>query len=247
MAKKAARWIFLAIVLLGAFAGFVYSQEFKAIETFSKYSVEIELFDSGNATVTHSITIKNNDEKNPIVPGIAYLDIFNNERGNMKIKNVTTKLGDGSSVVNFVREKGDGTYEIRYELWFPLRPNETREVQIKYDVQNFYFEESSFPTISFPIGDSSIPIEKAKIIIKPKGKNVTYAPNAKIEKNKLIWSLGAIDAGNVKKIEFEFSSYPLPLSPIKGAYIFWGIITFVLLAIIAIATIVLRKIKKNKQ
>lgn len=235
LALLVAGLLFLAIVAT--------AQAFLPIETFSNYKVEIKLLENGDAHITHRITIRNNDRDSPIVPGIAYLNVFNNQEKNLEIADLSAKMANGSRIVHFLQSHGD-YYEIRFELWFPLGPQKEQEVILEYTAKNFYPKNGLFRTIQFPVGESTIPIEKSVISLESP-LAITYAPGARSENNRLEWNLGTIPSGESKSIEFEASNVPLPALPIKGAYVFYSLLTIIGLTVIVIGASFLRKQRKR--
>lgn len=220
-----------------------FGQAFVPIETFSNYQVEIKIMENGDARVTHRITIRNNDRDSPIVPGIAYLNVFNNQEKNLEIEDISATMANGSRLVHFLQSRGD-YFEIRFELWFPLGPQKEQEVVIEYTAKNFYPKNGLFRTIQFPVGESTIPIEKSRILLDSP-LAITYAPDAQLENGKWSWNLGTIPSGESKSIEFEASNVPLPQLPIKGAYVFYSLVTIVGLIVIVVTASWLRKRRKR--
>ncbi len=221
----------------------VHAQAFVPIETFSNYDVSIQLLPSGDAKFTHRITIRNNDKDNPIVPGIAYLNVFNNTEKTLEIEDINTTLANGSRLVHFM-QKQDEYYEIRFELWFPLGPQKEQEVIVEYTAKHFFPTNGLFRTIQFPVGDSTIPIEKGTISVSSP-LAITYAPDAVNDNGRTIWQLGSIAPGQNKSIEFEIGEFPLPQLPIKGAYVFYALVAIVGLIVIATASGWIRKQKRG--
>jgi hypothetical protein len=239
---RAFRFVALVAGLI-LMAWWAHGQAFIPIETFSDYRVDINLLANGDARIVHRITIRNNDKDNPIVPGIAYLNVYNNQEKNLKIDDLSARLADGSRLVHFLQER-DEYSEIRFELWFPLGPEKEQEIDIEYTAKNFFPNNGLFRTIQFPIGDSTIPIEKATIHVNSP-LSISYAPNSRSEDNGLTWSLGAIAPGENKSVEFEVANVPLPNLPVKGAYVFYALVTVVGLVAITMTASWLNTKKKR--
>lgn len=242
--------IILFLLALIAFSGAVYAEEaassLQHIETFSDYIVDINLLGNGSARITHTITIKNNDSVSPIVPGIAYLNVFKNGEENNAIRELEVNLSDGTPIVKFVKENKD-YFEIRYELWFPLGSKKTTTVIISYTMDEFYPKKAFFYEIKFPIGNSSIPLEKAKILLRSNNVSISHADGSvKETKQGLEWSLSRIDVGDTREVNFEYTSLPFPRLPLKGVFIFWSLLTITGLGIIAAAALFLRKKKLGR-
>jgi len=207
------------------------------VEVWDHYNVTIKV-DSSTVHVTEELTIKNVIDK-PVVPGYGYLSLSKEEssrflglpftskggtRG-LKIREVSAKLDDGSQKKDvFVKEEGKIT-TIRYGFWIPIMPAESRTITIEYTTDDIVEKGLLFDHITYKVQPSSIPIENARIQANlEEDRHVSYSSYPpSYTSDAVSWEYSGLKDGEWK-LDFEYSSLPLPSLPIKWSNISWGVI-----------------------
>lgn len=206
-----------------------------AVEVWDHYNVTIRV-DSTTSKVTEELTIRNVIDK-PVVPGYGYISLCKEqsptflglplpfEKGieAMKVRDVSARLDDGSTITDvLVTEEGNCT-TVRYGFWVPVMPGECRTVIIEYTTDDIIEKGMLFDHITYTIQPSSIPIESALIRADLEGKHVSYSSSPPESNGDAVsWTQNDLTEGTWK-LDFEYSSLPLPRSPLRWAFISWGL------------------------
>lgn len=211
------------------------------VEVWDHYNVTIKV-DSATSHVTEELTIKNVIDK-PIVPGYGYISLNKEERTGfmglpliskkdtrgLEVRNVSAKLDDGSQITDvLVKEDGNVT-TIRYGFWVPVMPSESRTITIRYTTDDIVKKGLFFDDITYEVQPSSIPIENSMIQADlGEGRYILYSSCPPESTNDtVIWDCSNFKDG-IWKLDFEYSTLPLPRLPIKWANISWGLMLVVI-------------------
>ncbi|MEM4396069.1 MAG: hypothetical protein QXR30_00175 [Candidatus Woesearchaeota archaeon] len=224
-------FIYFGIILtfmLSFYSGF-------SFQRFSNYVTKLKI-DNNEITINKEIEIENYGQVG-IVPGEMIFRILNVKESD--IINISAKDEFGNTFPVKINPSDDFV-EVVVENYIPIFAQSKQKVFIDYTIKS-NLKGLLFYSFEYPLMDTSIPIQNGKIIIIP-GKNLylTYAPEAKCEKNECFFE---IKNQKNKMVEFELSRIPLPKLKVKAYYVFWyGIIAMLLL--ISILQLIIRKVLK---
>lgn len=201
------------------------------VEVFDKFDVKITL-NGDSAHIRETITIKNVIDK-PIVPGYAYttlktssqknvmgIPISGKKTGPVDISNVVVTF-DGNQISDVLVTRTNESTDIRYGLWFPISPGESRTVVVEYDSPGFVDKGILFTQGYYPI-DANIPINGAEITLElPDGSHVTYSNSRPSRSNHIaVWTREHVGTDDWL-LKYEYSSIPLPTLPIRWSVMLW--------------------------
>lgn len=227
--------LFLGI-LLGCQLGTVASAG-DAVEVWDHYDVTIEV-DSTTTRVTEELTIKNVIDK-PVVPGYGYISLSKEQSSTvfglplpiegdlmgLKIRDVSARLDDGTRVTDILVTEEERATNVRYGFWTPVMPGECRTIIIEYTTDEIVEKGLLFDHITYTVQPSSIPIKNALIRADLGGnRHVSYSSNPPVSAgNPVTWTQSGLEDGTWQ-LDFEYSSLPLPRSPVKWANINLGLV-----------------------
>ncbi len=241
--KNAAKiiMVILAIYMASTPLAYAAGQPLVVVETFSEDRVHLDIGDTTH--VTRTLVIKNEIDR-PIVPGIITLELqkqspekigpvaipFTTVVRPLKVMNAKARMGDGTEIKDVKVTETNNSTIIQYGAWVPIEPKQTLTVILEYDSPDIVEKGLLFSTLEYPFTSSSIPVEKAIVETSIKNGYVTYSSEKPtINGNAYVWekpSLG-MDSWDVA---IEYSILPLPLLPISGSTLLWGIILLACLA-----------------
>lgn len=207
------------------------------VEVWDHYNVSIRV-DSKTAHVTEELSINNIINK-PIVPGYGYITLSkednstfmglpfsskDNTKG-LEIRDVSAKLDDGTRISDVLVEEEPNVTTIKYGLWIPIIPGESRKITIEYTTDDIVEKGLLFDDITYTVQPSSIPIENARIQAQlGDNKHVSYSSQPPISTDDTInWECRDLKDEKYQ-LDFEYSILPLPRLPLKWANIGWGLI-----------------------
>ena len=208
-----------------------------SVEVWDHYNVTIRV-DSATARVTEELTIKNVIDK-PVVPGYGYISLSKEQsstvfglplpvegglRG-LEIRDVSARLDDGTLVTDVLVTEEEEVTTVRYGFWTPVMPGECRTIIIEYSTDEIVEKGLLFDHITYTVQPSSIPIKNALIRADLGGtRHVSYSSNPPVSQgNPVTWIQSGLEDGSWK-LDFEYSSLPLPRSPVKWANISLGLV-----------------------
>lgn len=219
-------------------------QPLVVVETFKEDRVRLDIGDT--AHVTRTLVIKNQIDK-PIVPGMITLVLqkqspdkigplsipFTSSIKPVNVTNARAKMGDGTVINDVKVTESENSTTIQYGAWVPIEPNQTLTVILEYDSPDIVEKGLLFNTVQYPFTSSSIPVEKAIVETAINGGHVTYAsePPA-INGNTYVWEKPQLGMGSWG-VALEYSILPLPLLPISGGTLIWGLFLFLCLLWVA--------------
>ncbi len=220
------------------------SEPLVIVEVFKEDRVHLDIGDTTH--VIRTLVIENRINKS-IVPGMITLILQKQSpdklgpiaipgTGSVKpvnATNVTAKLGDGTAISDVrVTEAGNSTV-IQYGAWVPIGPGQTLTVVLEYDSPDIVEKGLLFNTVDYPFTSSSIPVEKAIVEATIQTGQVTYSsqPPA-VSGRTYVWEKPQLAMGSWD-VPFEYSILPLPLLPIRGGALVWGLILLICLVWVA--------------
>jgi hypothetical protein len=201
------------------------------VEVYDHYNVSITL-DKDKAHIKETITIKNVISKS-IVPGyvdktlirssqnkLLFIPLPGKKDCSIDVENVVVSFGT-SRITDVQVTQTDKSTTIRYGLWFPISPGESQTVVLEYDYLDFADPGILFTQGYYPMA-ANIPINNAHIDLDlPTGSHVTYSNARKSTSQDLIsWSKESLGT-DPWLLKFEYSSIPLPTSPIRWSLLLW--------------------------
>ena len=208
-------------------------------ETFSDYSVEIEILSDGSAHVINRITIRNAIAK-AIIPGEGYIKLTKSQ------ENMIWIFPTGSSYQKFQELSDLKVYDtngnklngradffpnetiITYEIWTPIEPGQTYSFVIEYNTPDLIAPGVLFTSGATPEITSSVPIEKSSLKVNlPRGVYISYAPGVDIETDSHI----TLSSDDISALSFEYTGIPFGNMPIRGSTIFWSFITLIIIGV----------------
>lgn len=207
------------------------------VEIWDHYNVTIEV-DSETTHVREELTIKNIIDK-PVVPGYGYISLSKEQISGfpglplpieggfigLKIRDVSARLDDGTRVTDILVTEEEGATTVRYGFWTPVMPGECRTIIIEYTTDEIVDKGLLFDHITYTVQPSSIPIKNALIRADLGGnRHVSYSSNPPVSaENPVTWMQSGLEDGTWQ-LDFEYSSLPLPRSPVKWANISLGLV-----------------------
>ncbi len=214
------------------------------VEAFKEDRVRLDIGDMTH--VTRTLTIENRINKS-IVPGMITLILqkqtpdrlgpvalpFTSVIKPMAIANVTARMGDGAGISDVRVTETENSTVVQYGAWAPIEPYGTLTVILEYDSPDIVERGLLFNTAQYPFTTSSIPVEKAVVEAVIDNGYLTYSserPGARGD--SYVWEkpqLGMDSWG----VALEYSILPLPLLPIGGGSLVWGIILLICLIWVA--------------
>lgn len=241
MKKPAAIVVILLTILLSSIPlACAANQPLVVVEVFKEDNVHLALGDTTH--VTRTLTIENKINSS-IVPGIITLTLqkespsklgpislpFTAVVAPLNVTNVTARMSDGTPITDVKVIEVNNSTVIQYGAWVPIEPYQTLTVILEYDSPEIIEKGLLFNTVQYPFTSSSIPWEKAVIEADITGGHVTYSSETpamdgttyvweKLQPNMEPWS-----------VAFEYSMLPLPLLPVSGGVLVWGILLIICL------------------
>ncbi len=220
------------------------SQPLVVVEVFKEDKVRLDLGDVTH--VTRTLTIQNEINRS-IVPGIITLTLqkespsklgpislpFTSSVKAVNVTNVTARLGDGTAISDVkVSEVNDSTV-IQYGAWVPIDAGQTLTVILEYDSPDIVEKGLFFNTVQYPFTSSSIPVENAVIEANAGNGHITYSSETPTSNgNPVVWERSQLGM-DPWAVSFEYSILPLPMLPINGGMLIWGIILLICLIWVA--------------
>ena len=199
-------------------------------QVFSVYNTEMEVHSNNSIDINKKLKIKNIYDVG-IIPADIEIEIGSKEAINILFVDAYDVYGN--RIKSRVKEYNDATIVI-LDVDYPILPGFEHEFYVNYTLQ---YEPKGifFKSLSLPIGDSSIPIEKGTFRISlPKGHSFTYVDasinHTELSKNEIVWRVD--DEFSKQIVEFEYSKVPINVGNLKGSQIFWISINGVLLIIL---------------
>lgn len=208
-----------------------------AVEVWDHYNVTIRV-DSATTRVTEELTIKNVINK-PVVPGYGYISLSKEQSSSvfglplplkggtrgLEIRDVSARLDDGTLVTDVLVTEEEEETTVRYGFWTPVMPGECRTIIIEYSTDEIVDKGLLFDHITYTVQPSSIPIKNALIRADLGGnRHVSYSSNPPVsEGDSFTWMQRGLEDGSWK-LDFEYSSLPLPRAPLKWANISLGLV-----------------------
>ena len=199
-----------------------------AVEEISNLKIHVKINDSTH--VRSEITIKN-IVNNPIVPGVGEIRLqkvsskkiwiipipFTEERSAISVKNVKAFTSDGRKIDTDVLYAEEYTV-IQYQIWYPIEPQKVFTFYIEYDSPDLIDRGILFKSVTIPVG-ADVGIERLEMSVDSDWK-LCYA-NPKMSSGE--WT-ARIPANSIAFFTAEFSILPLPILPVRGYILFWGLI-----------------------
>jgi len=223
--KKIFFLVFLVSILLSI------SVVFSSIEVFTNYNTKLIINNDSTITVLKNLTLKN-VYKVGIVPGQIEFKIGTSDSGQLYIPNesyVSAYDEYGNKIDTSLRRTKDFT-TIILNVYYPLLPGFSYSFVLKYRMI-YHSNGIFFKSLEIPLRESTIPIENGKfIVILPKKYGFSYVKSTgiskyTIHKNVAVWN---VKNNNPKSITFEYSIFPIRLFDLRGSYIFWIGLNFLL-------------------
>lgn len=194
-------------------------------------NLELKVFVDEKAHFRYEFTLKNLLDK-PLVPGIGEIRLqkvepvkilfipipFTEERKPVKVDNLRAYSGNMNFKTSY-EERGDYSV-IYYEIWYPIEPYGEKSVVLEFNA-DLVDRGILFKSVTVPIG-GDIEMKNVKIDIKSNW-NTCYVEYG---------DLNSIPANHLAFVTAEFSILPLPMLPIRGYLIFWGLVIIALVAVI---------------
>lgn len=220
------------------------SQPLVIVEVFKEDKVHLDIGDTTH--VTRTLIIENEINKS-VVPGMITLILqkqspdklgpvsipFTSSVRPMNVTNVKAKMGDGTEISDVRVTETKNSTIIQYGAWVPIEPYQTLTVILEYDSPDIVERGLLFNTVQYPFTTSSIPVEKAIVEAAINNGHVTYS-NEKpvVYGDNYVWEkpqLGMDSWG----VALEYSILPLPLLPISGGMLVWGVLLVICLIWVA--------------
>ncbi|MCX8172349.1 MAG: hypothetical protein N3D09_01885 [Archaeoglobaceae archaeon] len=184
--------------------------------------MKVSIYVGEKANFKYNLTIKNLIDK-PIVPGISEIRLqkletakilvfplpFGEERRAAKVENLKAYSGN----MNFkIYSETHGNYTaIYYEVWYPIEPYGEKDLTIEFEA-DLVDKGLLFKSISIPFG-SDTDIKRLELNFSSDWK-LCY----------LEGDIRSIPANHLAFVTAEFSLLPLPMLPLRGSTLFWGML-----------------------
>jgi hypothetical protein len=242
--KRVVIRLFGFLILFFFFSSFVYS----AVEVFSNYDTVLTVDTNDNSLVVNkSLSLKNVYDVG-IVPGQIEFKIAKGVDGSV----ADLKVVDVSAIDSFgeeIKTRVSTTDEysvIVLDVYYPLLPGFEYEFDLNYKL-SYKPGGIFFKSLEIPIRESTIPIENGEYkVVLPKNYHFTYlgekSSDVEVDGNVAIWDIKD-DMPN--SIEFEYSWMPIRIYDLKGSYVFWVLVNFLLLLLLVFE--IRKGVKKAKK
>jgi hypothetical protein len=236
--------VICAVLLVYIPAAHAVSQPLVIVEVFKEDRVHLDIGDTTH--VTRTLIIENKINKS-VVPGMITLILqkqspdklgpisipFTSSVRPMNVTNVKAKMGDGTEISDVRVTETENSTIIQYGAWVPIEPYQTLTVILEYDSPDIVERGLLFNTVQYPFTTSSIPVEKAVVEAAIDGGHVTYASEPPtINGNIYVWEKPQLGMGSWG-VALEYSILPLPLLPISGGLLIWGLLLLICLLWVA--------------
>jgi len=219
-------------------------QPLVVVEVFKEDKVHLDL--GKNTHVTRTLTIQNMINRS-VVPGVITLMLqketpskigpisipFTTIIKPVNVTNVKARMGDGSAINDIkVIEANDSTV-IQYGAWVPIEPYQSLTIILEYDSPDIVENGLLFSTVQYPFTSSSIPVEKAVIEADVNNGHITYSSEKPlVQGDTYVWEKSQLGMDSWG-VTLEYSILPLPLLPISGGTLLWGLILLICLIWVA--------------
>ena len=210
---------------------FLVNISYASVEVFSEYNNVLKVNSDNTIEISKNLTIKNIYDVG-IVPGQIEFKVGKGTDGsisNINVRNVKAVDRFGNEIRSQVRETKDYTIII-LDIYYPLLPGFEYKFDLVYTID---YEPGGifFKSLQIPLRESTIPIDNGKFsVILPNNYYFTYlsseGKNATVEKNIAFWEIKN-DVPN--SVVFEYSYLPVKIGSLKGSYVFWITINFILI------------------
>ncbi|MHC1597325.1 MAG: hypothetical protein ACXQT3_03300 [Methermicoccaceae archaeon] len=205
------------------------------VQEISDLNVSVTVGDPSH--LRYDITIRNTIDS-PIVPGIGEVKLqaqhpmkvlgvisipFTHSISGIEVYNLRAHVGD-RPIGTYV-EQGEGCTTIKYELWYPLMPNSTIPLTIEYDAD---ITEGGllFEVISIPLG-ADVDIRRFEVVLVSDLSTTHATPPMTGGK----W-MGSLRANEMVVLTAELSKLPLPMMPVNGYLVLWGLVMVIIVGLI---------------
>jgi len=249
--KKYKTTVIILIVISALFFGSlpaVHAQNLQTVsvvEAFKEDNVHLAI--GGNTThVTRTLTIEN-EANESIVPGYIVLMLqkqtpdmigplaipFTSEVKPVSVQNVKAYFQNGLNITDINVTENNNSTVIQYGAWMPIDPGATLTVILEYDSPDIVDNGLLFSTVDYPFTSSSIPVDNAVVEADINGGHVSYASEKPtMNGSTYVWEQPQLGMGSWS-VAFEYSALPLPLLPISGSMLLWGLIILICLVWVA--------------
>lgn len=212
----------------------------------------------GSVTVTIRATLRN-DGRVPVVPGYGKLPVGGvrqrtagglplpgEKRVNLSVKVLSARDLTRGLDMEVVPLWENGSLVLRYSLWQPLKPGEAESFELTLRIDDGVASGVLFDEFAFGVGPVSSRVESGRVVVvPPDGRTITYAsprPDARGGEGSVEWDLSGLPSGGRVRVWVEFSPLPLPLLPVRGYLLLWGVVIAA-----AASAILLRAIRGSAQ
>jgi hypothetical protein len=194
-------------------------------------NLNLSVFVNDKAHLRYEFTIKNLIDK-PLVPGIGEIRLqkvepakllvipipFTEERKAVKVENLKAYSGNMNFKTGY--EEKEGYSVVYYEIWYPIEPYGERNVVLEFDA-DLVDRGILFKSITIPVG-GDMDIKNLRVSISSNWSSCYLEPK----------ELNAVPANHIAFVTAEFSVLPLPLLPVRGYLLFWGILIGIMLLLL---------------
>lgn len=214
------------------------------VEVFKEDKVHLDL--GGTTHVTRTLQIQNMINKS-IVPGVITLVLqkqspekigpisipFTSSVKPVNVTNVKAHLSDGTAINDIRVSQTENSTVIQYGAWVPIDSNGILTVVLEYDSPDIVDQGLLFSTAEYPFTSSSIPVENAIIEANTNHGQITYSSEKPtVYGDTYVWEKPQLSMGSWG-ITLEYSILPLPMLPISGGMLLWGILLIICLIWVA--------------
>ena len=138
-------------------------------------------------------------------------------------------MSDGTVINDVKVNEINNSTVIQYGAWVPIGACQSITVVLEYDSPDIVDNGLLFNTVQYPFTSSSIPVEKAVVEANIDNGHVTYSSQSpSINGSTYVWEKSQLGMDSWSA-GFEYSILPLPILPISGSMLLWGIIIFLCL------------------
>ena len=222
-------FLFLLLVILSIFT--ISAQN---VEQFSSYDTTYTFLEKNLIEVNKKIYLRNIHSVG-IVPGQVEFKLSSVENSQFEIFDVSAKNRYGQDINSQLRTTAN-YYTIFLNIFTPVLPGFEYEInlnyKIKFDNSGIFFKRVQLPLVE----DSRIPILSGNIEVNfPKGNSITYLDFkdefTTINKNQVNFKLSE---NTPNQVLVEYSKIPFGIGSIPGSLVFWLLINFLLIIILAL-------------
>lgn len=199
-----------------------------------EYQVKIDFKDLNQIHVNKKILIENSFEKNVTLGKMYVPVVLANIDPELTVSNLRMREMSGTLIPTEFVDNGDSKV-IEFDFWQNVTPGKKISLILDFDVSGVFTTGMLFKDFKYPAEEFTLPIGSYSItIVAPPNYRITYAEGDHFlfkDSEGRYSSAWKYKSSPKSDATIELTNIPLPVFSIKGMYIFWGTLIFIVLLI----------------